>query len=289
MQLRSIINSRVEGCYIHHINEPTAGSNLRYGIWVASATQSTVIANCRMRHVRHAVTFGTTSGSNGNGIQRAVTVTGCLSTEADTAHFDTHQPCDGVTFVGNSAIGGRPWQNLVQYVIGYQSRGRNVSFVGNMAQDIPGRGFMAFGPAADNTRFVGNTASSIRQRNGGGEGFGFYLDSAGSNKHVLTNNVAVGCSSAGIFGAGGNDNCVLIGNVVDNCAREISNSGVKFGSALRGIFANNQVLNTRTGAPLSTTGASDLWQVKDNTFFGNLSNTPVLVGTKNVVSGNITT
>jgi hypothetical protein len=86
-------------CYIHHINGVTGGANLRYGFWIAAASQNIAIDGCRFAQCRHGVTFGTNSDTNGNGIQRCVTVSNCVSMQTDTSHYDTHEPCDGVSFV----------------------------------------------------------------------------------------------------------------------------------------------------------------------------------------------
>lgn len=287
MQIRSCRNFVINDCNIHHIADITPGANLRYGIWVAAASQDGIIANCTFRRTRHSVTFGTNSGTNGNGIQRNVTIVGCVSEESDTGHFDCHQPCDGVQFIGCTAIGGDAYAGASQAVIGYQSRGRNVSFVGCFATHIPGRGFMAFGPAADNTRFIGCTATDIEEKRGGGDGAGFYFDSAGSNKHIIANCMIQNCAGVGIRGEGGNDDVLLIGNVIDNCPNAVSNASIRFSNALRLSMIGNKVINNSLGRPFQMAGTSDNWHVQGNYFYNNATPAPTITGSNNWISDNV--
>src|SRR5262249_42829700 len=54
------------------------------------------------------VTTGGASGALENGVQRNIVVSNCTSMAADTAHFDTHDPAESVTYTGCAAIGGKP-------------------------------------------------------------------------------------------------------------------------------------------------------------------------------------
>ena len=199
MQLRSCINSKVTDCYIHHINDVTPAENVRYGIWIAAASQNIAVDGCRFAQCRHAVTFGTNTGTNGNGIQRSVTVSNCVSMQTDTSHYDTHEPCDGVSFVNCAAIGGMPFGGSGA-AVGFQSRGKNVIISGCVIKDIPGRGIMLFRAASTGTIVTGNTITNIK-RAGGSDGIGIFLDSAGPSRHVITNNVIRDCDSRAISGA----------------------------------------------------------------------------------------
>ena len=108
IHLQSVRNANVSDCFIHHINDVTPPSQEKYGIVVGTASQNVSITGCRFSHTRHAVTTGSSSGTNQNGVQRNIVVANCTSMLADTAHFDTHQPVENVTFVGCVAIGGVP-------------------------------------------------------------------------------------------------------------------------------------------------------------------------------------
>ena len=176
MQLRSCINSKVSDCYIHHINDVTPPKRERYGIWIAAASQNIAVARCRFARCRHVVTFGTNTGTNGNGLQRSVTVSNCVSMQTDTSHYDTHEPCDGVSFVNCAAIRGMPFGGCGA-AVGFQSRGKNVTISGCVIKDIPGRGIMLFRTASTGTIVTGNTITHITQADdwdGIGIFFGFW-------------------------------------------------------------------------------------------------------------------
>jgi hypothetical protein len=65
--------------------------------------------------------YGGSSGSLENGVQRNIIVSNCTSMAADTAHFDTHDPAENVSYVGCVAIGGVP---AAQEVVGFQMLSR---------------------------------------------------------------------------------------------------------------------------------------------------------------------
>src|SRR5262249_18818146 len=106
IQLLSVLNSNISDCYIHHIRDKQPPANVHYGIAVSSASQNVSITGCRFSHTRHAVTTGGSSGTLANGVQRNIVISNCTSTAADTAHFDTHDPAENVSYVGCVAIGG---------------------------------------------------------------------------------------------------------------------------------------------------------------------------------------
>jgi hypothetical protein len=111
IHVQSVRNSAISGCYIHHINDivpidPPNPANERNGIVVGSASQNVTIS--RFSHTRHSVTTGGSSGKSQNGVVRNLVVANCTSMLADTAHFDTHQPAENVTFNGCAAIAGVP-------------------------------------------------------------------------------------------------------------------------------------------------------------------------------------
>ena len=108
VSLLSVLNSRISDCYIHHISDRQPPENVHYGVVVSAASQNISIAGCRFSHTRHAVTTGGSSGDLENGVQRNIVISNCTSMAADTAHFDTHDPAENVSYVGCMAIGGVP-------------------------------------------------------------------------------------------------------------------------------------------------------------------------------------
>jgi hypothetical protein len=285
MELRSCINSKVTDCYIHHINNvmPPA-RNLRYGIWIAAASQNIAVDGCRFAQCRHAVTFGTNSGTNGNGIQRSVTVSNCVSMQTDTSHYDTHEPCDGVSFVNCAAIGGMPFGGSGA-AVGFQSRGKNVTISGCVIKDIPGRGIMLFNAASTGTIVTGNTITNITQVDAS-DGIGIFLDSAGPSRHVITNNVIRDCDLRAISGAGGSSDIVIANNLIDNCPATVSGASVRLSDARRISIAGNMIMNNCFGRPVQMAGTSDKWTITHNQFYNNSNNNPALVGTHNSVFNN---
>jgi Right handed beta helix region len=284
MQLRSCINSKVTDCYIHHIDNVASAANVRYGIWIAAASQNIAVAGCRFAQCRHAVTFGTNTGTNGNGIQRSVTVSNCVSMQTDTSHYDTHEPCDGISFVNCAAIGGMPFGGSGA-AVGFQSRGKNVIISGCVIKDIPGRGVMLFGAASTGTIVTGNTITNIK-RAGGSDGIGIFLDSAGPSRHAITNNVIRDCDSRAISGAGGSSDIVIANNLIDNCPATVSGASVHLSDAHNISIAGNIIINNRFNRPVQMVGTSDKWTITGNQFHNNRNNNPALVGTQNSVFNN---
>ncbi len=285
VRLKNVVHSSVESCWIHDINEAVAGSNLRNGIWVAAAAEQIIIQACRFAQVRHAVTFG----GSGYGVQRQVVVANCTSIEADTAHFDTHQACDGVVFANCVAIGGMPFGGGSSAIIGFQSRGKNVSFIGCTANGIPGRGFMTFGPVAHRTRHIGCTATNIRQHiGGGGDGIGFYIDSAGATEVLYSGCVASDCAGSGFSGAGSNHDTVVTGCVIHNSPSERNIAALTYTNSnnvtVTGCkFTGNAIARAIQMSGTTSTG----WTITNNQISGSANNLPALLGTGNTVRNNI--
>jgi len=139
MQLLSVRSSNIAECYVHDIRDKQPAANVHYGIVVSAASQNVNIAGCRFSHTRHAVTTGGASGALENGVQRNITVSNCTSMAADTAHFDTHDPAENVSYVGCVAIGGKP---AAQEVVGFQMRGTNSSIIGCSVLQAIGKGIL---------------------------------------------------------------------------------------------------------------------------------------------------
>lgn len=284
MQLRSCINSKVSDCYIHHINDVTPPQRERYGIWIAAASQNIAVDGCRFAQCRHGVTFGTNSGINGNGIQRSVTVSNCVSMQTDTSHYDTHEPCDGISFVNCAAIGGMPFGGSGA-AVGFQSRGKNVTISGCVIKDIPGRGIMLFRTASTGTIVTGNTITNIT-RAGASDGIGIFFDSAGPSRHIITNNVIRDCDSRAISAAGGSSDILIANNLIDNCPATVPGASVFLSDAQRISIAGNKIINNRFNRPVQMAGTSDKWTITNNQFDNNHNNNPALVGTRNSVFNN---
>jgi len=294
VELVSVINSSVSDCYIHDIRDvQSTGSNLRYGILVGSASQNISISGCRFSHTRHAVTTGGSSGAHANGVQRNTIVSNCTSMAADTAHFDTHDPAENVSFVGCMAIGGIPAAQISPQdhpdeieVIGFQMRGANCSIIGCSVLQAIGKGIMIFEnnkepppchTGSDGATITGNTIAGVKSVSKAGAntlGVGVYLDSSGTSRHTIVGNVIKGCEGSAIVGAGGNNDTVVSGNVIDATNGVVSGASISFNNAERVTVCSNKVLGNVTGRPLEMKGASRGWHIADNSFAQNSDNSP---------------
>jgi hypothetical protein len=241
-------------------------------------------AGCRFAQCRHAVTFGTNTGTNGNGFQRSVNISNCVSMQTDTSHYDTHEPCDGISFVNCAAIGGMPFGGSGA-AVGFQSRGKNVTISGCVVKDIPGRGIMLFSAASTGTIVTGNTITNITQADAS-DGIGIFLDSAGPSRHVITNNVIRDCDSRAISGAGGSSDILIADNLIDNCPSTVPGASVRLSDAHHVSIAGNAIINNRFNRPVQMAGTSDNWTVTNNRFYDNGNNIPALVGANNSVFNN---
>jgi hypothetical protein len=289
LHLQSVRNANISDCFIHHISDVTPPGNERYGIVVGTASQNVSITGCRFSHTRHAVTTGGSSGINQNGVQRNVVVANCTSMLADTAHFDTHQPIENVSFVGCVAIGGIP---AVSEVYGFQMRGRNCSIIGCSVLQAIGRGIMLFGPVSSGASIVGNMIANVKAI-GSEFGTGIYFDAAGSSdptatsNHTLTGNVIKNCDGSAISNGGLNSDIVISGNIIQNTNSVVPGAAIELTDAVRILITGNNISGNAPNAAIAMAGDSDNWQITLN-YFEESSAVPVLLkGSGSVVVHNV--
>ncbi len=306
IELVSVINSTISDCYIHDIRDVDPPKNVRYGIVVGSASQAVSISGCRFSHTRHAVTTGGSGGPLANGVQRNIIVSHCTSTAADTAHFDTHDPAENVSFVGCVAIGGVPAAQINPKlfpdqieVVGFQMRGANGSIVGCSVLQAIGKGIMIFEghggippchAGSDGATITGNMIAgvkSVTDRSGAKTlGVGIYLDSSGTSRHTISGNVIKQCEGSGIVGAGDNHDVVVSGNVIDTTNLVVPGASISFHNAQRISIAGNKILNNQLGNPIEMAGGSKQWHIAGNFFAQNHDNRPAPLGVDAIVVGN---
>jgi hypothetical protein len=281
IQLLSVINSAISDCYVHHIRDKQPPANVHYGVLASAASQNVSIANCRFSHTRHAVTTGGASGSLGNGVQRNIVVSNCTSMAADTAHFDTHDPAENVSYVGCAAIGGVPAD---QEVIGFQMRGANSSIVGCSVLQATGKGILIFEgkgnpqfhAGSDGAIITGNMIAGVKAVAGtlATLGIGIHLDSSGTSRHTITGNVIKQCEGSAIRGEGGNDDVVVSGNVIDGTNTIVPGASIVFVDAQRTTITGNKIVSNQSGSPIGMEGSSKNWHIADNFFAQNQSDSP---------------
>jgi hypothetical protein len=294
ISLLSVVNSKISDCYIHHIRDRQPPDHVHYGIVVGAASQNVGITGCRFSHTRHAVTTGGVSGNLQNGIQRNIVISNCTSMAADTAHFDTHDPAENVSYVGCVAIGGLPDPLAAsQEVVGFQMRGANSSIVGCSVLQAIGKGILIFEgkgnpqfhTGSDGATITGNLIAGVKSI-GETLGIGIHLDSSGTSRHVITGNVIKQCDGSAIRGEGGNHDVVVSGNTIDGTNAVVQDASIVFQSAERVTITGNKILNNRTGSPVGMKGGSKGWQIADNSFAQNSTDTPSPLSADSIVINN---
>jgi hypothetical protein len=265
IHVQSVRNSKISDCYIHHINN--VPPNEHYGIVVGSASQNVSISGCRFSHTRHAVTTGASSGTNQNGVPRNIVVANCTSMLTDTAHFDTHQPVENITFVGCVADGG---VSTSSEAYGFQMRGRNCSIIGCSVLQAVGRGIMLFGPVSSGATIVGNIIANVKARADGTLGAGVHLagpekpGSVATSKHTITGNVIKNCEGSAITNGGLNSDIVISGNVIENTNSVVPGAAIQLSGATRVLVTGNNINGTGGNPAIAMLGTSDDWQVNQN-------------------------
>jgi hypothetical protein len=291
IQVQSVRNSAISGCYIHHISDivpisPPNPANERNGIVVGGASQNVSISDCRFSHTRHSVTTGGSSGKNQNGVVRNLVVANCTSMLADTAHFDTHQPAENVTFTGCAAIGGVPVGGFpaTNVVVGFQMRARNSSIVGCSVLQTIGKGIMIFGPVSSGAVISGNMIANVKAI-GNTEGVGVFFDSAGTSQHSVTGNVIKNCDGSAIEGVRSNNEIVISGNVIENVNSIVPGAAIKLSNASRVLIAGNNITASAQEPAIAMLGNSDDWRILGNSLGGGTN--VALVGSGSVVTNNL--
>ena len=290
IELLSVRNSNISDCYIHDIRDKQPPANVHYGIVVGAASQNISITGCRFSHTRHAVTTGGSSGTLENGVQRNIIISNCTSMAADTAHFDTHDPAENVSYVGCMAIGGVP---AVQEVVGFQMRGANSSIIGCSVLQAIGKGILIFEgrgnpqshSGSDGATITGNMIAGVKSVMGA-LGVGIHLDSSGTSRHTIAGNVIKHCEGSAIVGEGGNNDVVVSGNVIDGTNLAVADASIVFHSAERVTIIGNKILNNQTGSPIAMKGSSRTWHITGNSFAQNNNNAPAPLSSDSTVLNN---
>jgi hypothetical protein len=258
IHLQTARNSSISQCYIHHISDivpinPPNPANERYGVVVGCASQNITISGCRFSHTRHAVTTGGSSGKNSNGVQRNIVVANCTSMATDTAHFDTHQPAENVTFIGCVADGGVP---AASEAYGFQMRGRNCSVVGCSVLQAIGRGIFIFGPVSSGAVISGNMVANVKAI-ASAAGNGIYFDSAGTSNHSVTGNVIKNCEGPAIANGGGNNDIVISGNTITNVATALGGGAIELSKTARALITGNNISPGSPGSAIALNSSTE--------------------------------
>jgi Right handed beta helix region len=282
MQLLSVRNSNIASCYIHDIRDKQPAGRVHYGIVVSAASQNVSIAGCRFSHTRHAVTTGGAGGALESGVQRNIVISNCTSMLADTAHFDTHDPVENVTYIGCAAIGGKP---ALQEVVGFQMRGGNSSIIGCSVLQAIGKGILIFHTGSNGATITGNMIAGVKSV-AGTRGIGIHLDSSGTSGHTIAGNIIKQCEGSAIVGEGGNNDVLVSGNVIDGTNLVVPDASIVFHSAERITIIGNKITDNQTGSPIGMKGSSKDWLIAGNSFAQNSSNNPAPLSDDSTVINN---
>jgi hypothetical protein len=230
------------------------------------------------------VTTGGSSGKNHNGVQRNIVVANCTSMLADTAHFDTHQPAENVTFVGCVADGGIPVGGTppAANVCGFQMRARNSSIVGCSVLQAVGRGIMIFGPASSGAVVSANMIAGVAAIHNH-SGTGIYFDSQGTSNHAVIGNVIKDCDGAAIGNGGSNNDIVITGNVMLNSNSVVAGAAIELSNAVRVLVGGNSIGAGGENRAIAMLGNCDNWLIAGNSF---VAGGVALAGTGSLVTGN---
>lgn len=237
VEVRDVFNTGIEmwSCVQSAITDSRvsnvqAGSTntVYYGIWVSGASKQVTVARCNFIKTRHSVTHGTHTNTGSGvlssdareGVQRNILILDCHSQASTTAHYDVHQPADGVRFVNCTAIGiwptGAPdttqWKGSVY---GFQSRAKRITFDGCLVEQTNG-GALVFGTGVLDNEFIGCTirnifeAGIITQLNG--------AITSGASTIALRDATALSASGSVTITGSTVTYTSIIGNVLQGCS-----------------------------------------------------------------------
>lgn len=277
--ISSCVNVKSENFYGHDIKQGGT-SNVKYGMWISGASESVVIHGAHFKKTRHGVIVGAHEGVAYQGMQRNIVFSNCTSELADTAHFDTHQPGDGVTFIGCTAIGGvlLTGSNLN----GFQIRSRNSSIINCIARNLPGSGMLIFG-VANNALVMGNTIAGVKLSNSSVNGNGIVIDSTGITDIMIIDNIIKDTDGSAIECGGGADRCIIRGNQILNSNAAYASAAIFLSNSNNVIVENNSIQGAGATAPIQSDGTSTGWTVRNN-IYNCGSNALVLAGTNNIAT-----
>jgi hypothetical protein len=239
-------------------------------------------------------------------VQRNIIVSNCTSVAADTAHFDTHDPAENVSFVGCVAIGGVPAAQIdptlfpnEKEVVGFQMRGANGSIVGCTVLQAIGKGIMIFEghdgtqpchAGSDGATITGNMIAGVKSVSDSSGattlGVGIYLDSSGTARHTISGNAIKQCEGSAIVGSGDNHDVVVSGNVIDGTNLAVPGASITFHNAERITLSGNKIINNAGGPPIEMAGTSKNWHIANNSFNHNQNNSPTQLSIDTMVINN---
>ncbi len=280
LQLSSCLNANINGCYMHDIAETVPPTPAHYGVVVHAASKNVVVNSCQFTTTRHGVTMGGQTGTNFNGVVRNVTITNCTSESADTAHYDTHQACEGIIFSSNTAYGGIGASgNAGAY--GFQVRSPRTEVIGNSVLEAKTKGVYVFGQG-NGALVNGNQINRIIQASGTG-GDGVFMDSGITNV-IIQGNRMQDLDGHPVTGTAANHNTLVNGNIFINHCVQTNDGAIRL-SANNCIVTDN-IFISGTNRPLQLQSGCANWTISNNDFTSMANSAPALSGGGHIVFNN---
>lgn len=285
IELRSVLNARVTDCTIENLRDDGANSILGYGIHLAAATRNALVTGCAFRRCRHGITTGTAStGTSPNyGVQRGLTISGCVAADCTNAAFDTHEDSEGVTFTG-CAVNGTA--NM-----GFQLRARAVIVSGCSIKGAKGVGIYVDSSTLD-TLISGCSIIDVNLNSSGAEGHGIWV--GGPDRVTLTGNHITRCAGHGVYLSGSaTTGLTIVGNTLFNNGTAGAGDGINLTTNMAlGVIAANTIGNQTTqdqrygirmeSGVTAASGIAILGNIVNNSLSANYSNdgtaTPQILG-----------
>ena len=265
-----LLNSDFKDIVLHTSNRTA------YGILIDRASRDGIISGCQgLGNYKHFITFDASGATNENGIPRNCTVSANTAISSLYVAFHTHESCENITFVGNTAIGGST-SLFSSSAGGFETRGRKINVVGNSVLRCIHRGIAVGGAGnANGTNIIGNVIDSTRLGTHGSGGYGiFVIKNAGSDINI-SGNLVFNSDGAGIYVDSGNDRPNITNNKCFNNGQVYSvNNGIRVNSCDHPNIVANYCYNNR-GAGIRLTGSSThSANVVANMTYGNAGNSP---------------
>ena len=293
IELSSCLNSRLEDLYIHDAQDPSGPSGTtHYGVVIHAASKNIVVGRCQFSVTRHGYTMGGQTGTNFEGVPRNIVVSHCTSESADTAHFDTHQAGENITFNACTSIGGIPASGNPG-VYGFQVRSPKTTLNDCLSLRATNRGIYLFGQAS-HTILNGCSVNNCTQFSAAG-GYGVYLEAStvygGGTTPAVTNVVINGCrfkdlDSYAVAGNTGNNDIQIVGCDIYNCNAVVTDANIWLDASNNCIVTGNR-FNAGSNRPMFLHGTSDGWIITGNNFVGMGNTAPAFgTGTGSIVKDN---
>jgi len=193
--------------------------------------------------------------------------------------FDWHSDGDGIVFQNcNVTSQGSTDDDGVHNTGGVSARCRHVTITGCNIGMVT-HNAIALNELASNSTITGNTIHRLRKYSTGTQAVGIILENGLTGVTITGNNFYdTDGINFGIYGVGGNHNCVISGNTM------IDFAPIRFADSNDVVVVGNRISNGSRRA-IHMSGTCDFWMIEANNARGSAAST--FVGANNVKVNNI--